>query len=127
MIPEDDADRYVDLCTEAAASETGQRLFSSIYTDQLMWRVVGDHPDPDGLALDIGADAIIGAAQREHGDLTEHERERLAEAAFARLRSALARAAKNVWRLEHFGVLDPEDVSADLLLGVAGAFVVAGD
>jgi len=122
---DDDLDRLGQLCRDAAATTTGRRLVASLYSDELVQRVVGDHPNPGQLADEIGADAILDTAQAEHASLTEDDRDRVANLATARFTELIGLAARSLWRLEHRQILEEDALTPDLVAQVAAALLIA--
>ena len=103
---DDDLDRLGQLCQDAAATTTGRRLVTSLYTDELMQRVVAGHPDRVMLADELGADAIVDAAEAEHAGLDEEDRERVADLVTQRFTDVIGLAARSLWRAENRRILE---------------------
>ena len=124
MTPEE-VDQLAQICSDASATATGKRLYAAIITDGLFEGIVGDHPDPGGLADELGNDKIIQIAHKELAEMTEAQREQLAEAAANHMRLLLTGVAQRAFKAMKNGILESSDLTPDFLINAAAVAAVA--
>jgi hypothetical protein len=124
MTPEE-VDQLACICSEAALTETGRRLYSAIITDGLFTRILGDHPDPGAVADELGNAKIIEIANREMREMSDAEREQLADVATDHLRTRLVAVSKPAFRAMRNGILTSDDLTPGFLIRAAAVACVA--
>lgn len=124
MTPEE-VDQLASICSEAAVTETGKRLYAAIITDGLFETIIGDHPDPGGLADELGNRKIAQLARQELEQMNEADREELADQAAEQLRKLVVSVAKPALKAMKNGILDSDQITPDFLITAAAAACVA--
>jgi hypothetical protein len=124
MSPEE-IDQLAGICSDAALSEMGKRLFAAIVTDGVFENIVRGHPDPGSIAAEMGNDRIIEVATRELQSMTDAERDELMGAAADHLRKLIAAAGKCAFRAMRNGILSSDDLTPDFLARVAAVACVS--
>jgi hypothetical protein len=125
MMTPEEVDQLAVLCSEAAQTETGKRLFTAIITDGIFEDVVRGHPDPGGLAEELGNEKIIEIAKRELEEMSDDAREQLADDAADHLRTLVVSVAKPAFRAMKNGILESDQLTPDFLITAAAAACVA--
>jgi hypothetical protein len=124
MTPEE-VDQLASLCNEACQTETGKRLYAAIITDGLFEDIVRGHPDPGGLAEELGNDRIIEIARKELEEMSEDRREQLADDAADHLRKLVVAVSKGAFRAMKNGILDSDQLTPGFLINAAAVACVA--
>lgn len=124
MNPEE-VDQLAELCSTAAQTETGRRLYAAIITDGIFDRIVGDHPDPGAVAEEMGNERIVEVANRELREMSDEEREQLADDAAAHLRKLVVSVAKPALKAMKNGILTSDQLTAEFLIVAAAAACVS--
>ena len=124
MTPEE-VDQLAGICSEAAQTETGKRLYAAIITDGLFEDIVGDHPDPAAIAAELGPTKIAEIAFRELQEMTDDERDQLAGEAADHLRKLLVAVGKSAFKAMTNGILTSDDLTPDFLINAAAVACVA--
>ena len=124
MTPEE-VDQLAQICSDAAVTETGKRLYAAIITDGLFEGIVGDHPDPGGLADELGKDKIIQIARKELSEMTDAQREQLTDEAADHLRKLVTGVAQRAFKAMKNGILTSDQLTPDLLINAAAVAAIA--
>src|SRR5688572_15269274 len=109
MTPEE-VDRLAGLCSEACQSETGKRLYAAMVTDGLFTRIVRDHPDPGGIAEEMGNARIIEVAEKEMESMSQAERAQLAHDAAEDFQGLVVSVSKAAFKAFQNGILTREQI-----------------
>ena len=123
MTPEE-VDQLAGICSDAAQTEKGFRLYCAIVTDAVFNRVVGDHPDPAGLAEELGTAKIAAIANREIDELSDDEKERLANFAADHMRKLVVAVGKAGFTAMKNGIISSDDLTPDFLITAAACACV---
>jgi len=121
----EEVDQPAQMCHEAAATETCKRLYAAIVTDGVFTRILGDHPNPDAVADELGNDKIIELAREELGEMTEDERDQLAGDAADHLRHLVCGVGNAAFRAMKNGILTSDDLTPDFLIRAAAVAYVS--
>jgi hypothetical protein len=124
MTPEE-VDQLAGLCSEACQTETGKRLYAAIITDGLFEDIVRSHPDPGSIAEELGPDKIARIARRELEEMSDDDRDQLADAAADHLRSLVVAVSKAGFRAMKNGILESDQLTPDFLINAAAVACVA--
>jgi len=125
MTPEE-IDQLAQMCNDACLTETGKKLYAAIITDAVFNRIIGnDHPDPGGLADELGNDKIIDLARQELEALTDTEKDQLATVAGDHLRHLVVGVSKNAFKAMRNGIIDSDKLTPEFLAVASAAQCVA--
>ena len=124
MTPEE-VDQLAGLCSQACQTDTGLRLYAAIVTDGLFDDIVGNHPDPAGLAAELGPSKIAVIASKELSEMADEPREQLLEEAAQHLRRLVVAVSKSAFRAMQNGILESDDLTPDFLINAAAVACVA--
>jgi len=124
MTPEE-VDRLAELCSQAAQSEKGLRLYAAIVTDGVFEGIVRGQPNPGAIAEEMGNDRIIEVTTKELEAMSDTDRNQLMEDALQHLGKLIGLAGKSAFKAMKNGILDSDDLTPELLSSVAAVYCVA--
>jgi len=124
MTPEE-VDQLVEICSEASQTDKGMLLYLAIIADATFKNIVRGHPDPAGLADELGESKFFEVVHRELDDLADDDKEHLADAAADHMRRLVVAVAKAGFKAMKNGIISSDDLTPDFLITAAACAAVA--